>query len=104
MQPQQVVHHHHHHAPPKSAGVAIALELGGGWFFQTFGIGHLYAGNIGLGLVFMFGYWFVTFINILLCFILIGAITWPLCWIAMMILSPILVANKVKEINVQALH
>ncbi|MEA2751291.1 MAG: hypothetical protein QOI41_5434, partial [Myxococcales bacterium] len=35
---------------PKNGGLAVALELLGGFFFQTFGIGHLYAGNVGMGL------------------------------------------------------
>lgn len=89
---QHVVHYHR--APPKSAGAAIALELVPGLFFQTFGIGNMYAGNVGLGLFFMFGYWVVLFINILLCFVFIGLVTLPLCWIAMMIMSPLVAANK----------
>lgn len=94
--PQPQVQHviHHHHGPLKSSGVAVALELLPGFFFQTFGIGNMYAGNVGLGVAFMFGYWFVLFINILLCMILIGFITLPLCWIAMMILSSISAANR----------
>lgn len=97
--PPQVVQHivHYHQPPPKSAGAAVALELVPGFFFQTFGIGNMYAGNVALGLLFMFGYWFVLFVNILLCFILIGFITLPLCWFAMMILSSLTAANTVSS-------
>lgn len=93
--PQQPVQHvvHYYQRPPKSSGTAVLLEVLPGIFLQTFGIGHIYAGNVGVGLFFMFGYWFLTFINFLLCFILIGLITWPLCFLGALILSPILAAN-----------
>lgn len=95
-QQQQVQHVvHHYQTPPKSPGTAALLEILPGFFFQTFGIGHMYAGNVGTGLLFMFGYWIVTFINFLLCFILIGFITWPLCFILAMVISPILASNSV---------
>lgn len=95
-QPYPPVQHivHYHQSPPKSAGAAVALELVPGFLFQTFGIGNMYAGNVGIGLLFLFGYWFVLFINILLCFILIGFFTLPLCWIAMMIIAPLTAANR----------
>ena len=88
---QQVVYYTT--VPRKSQGVAALLEVLPGFFIQTFGIGHLYAGNVGVGLLLMFGYWFIAFVNFLLCFIFIGIITWPLCWLAMMIISPITAAN-----------
>ncbi|MBV9959623.1 MAG: hypothetical protein JO360_14450 [Acidobacteria bacterium] len=95
--PPPVVQHvvHYHRSPPKSAAAAALLEVFPGFFFQTFGIGNIYAGNVAVGLLFMFGYWFVLFVNILLCFIFIGIITLPLCWIIMMIMSPLIAANKV---------
>src|SRR2546421_12948542 len=80
-------------SPPKSPGTAVLLEVLPGFFFQTFGIGHMYAGNVGVGLLFMFGYWFIQFINVLLCFVLIGFVTLPLCWLAAIIVSPIVAAN-----------
>lgn len=86
-------HHHHHYYPVKSGGTAALLEILPGLFISTFGIGHIYAGNVGTGLLFMFGYWILLFINILLCLVLIGFITLPLTWVVMMILSPILAAN-----------
>ncbi len=85
---KHVVHHY-----PKSGGIAALLEVGPGFFFQTFGIGHIYAGNVATGLFFLFGYWVLCFINFLLCFIFIGFVTWPLCWLIAMILSPILAAR-----------
>ena|SRR5215204_6186743 len=88
---QHVVHHYQ--SPPKSSGTAVLLEILPGFCFQTFGIGHMYAGNVGTGLLIMFGYWFVQFINLLLCLFLIGFITLPLCFLLAIIISPILASN-----------
>jgi len=87
---------------PKNTGLAVALELLGGFFFQTFGIGHLYAGNIGMGLGLMFGYWVLTAINVVLCFAFVGLITWPLTWLGFMILSSITANNAAKRANAKA--
>jgi TM2 domain-containing membrane protein YozV len=92
---QHVVYHHQY--PSKSSGAAVLLEVLPGFFFQTFGIGQIYAGNVAAGLIFMFGYWFVQFINLLLCFVLIGFITLPLCWITALIISPVLAANAASK-------
>lgn len=92
--PQQV---HHYYHPQKSGGVAALLEVLPGLFLQTFGIGHMYAGNVGTGLIIMFGYWALTLVNLLLCFVFIGFITWPLCWVAAMILSSLTAANACKS-------
>ena len=98
--PQHVQHVvHHYQSPPKTPVVAVLLEVLPGLFLQTFGIGHLYAGNIGVGLAFMFGYWFVQFINILLCFVLIGFITLPLCFLLALVISPILASNAAERAN-----
>lgn len=83
----------------KNPGIAAMLELLGGFFFQTFGVGHIYAGNVGVGVGLMFGYWFLTAINFGLCFILIGFITWPICWVAAMIISAITASNAAKATN-----
>lgn len=88
-------------ATPKNGGLAVALELLGGFFFQTFGIGHLYAGNIGVGLGLMFGYWVLTAINFALCFVIVGFVTWPLTWLAFMIISAITANNAAKKFNAQ---
>ncbi|MGE8280013.1 MAG: hypothetical protein ACN6O2_06205 [Stenotrophomonas sp.] len=90
----QQVHHYYH--PQKSGGTAALLEVIPG-LFQVFGIGHIYAGNVVLGLLFMFGYWALAFVNFLLCFVFIGFITWPLCWVATMIISPLIAANTCKS-------
>lgn len=92
--PVQQVHHYYH--PQKSGGVAALLEVLPG-FFQVFGIGHMYAGNVATGLIIMFGYWIVAFVNFFLLFLFIGWITWPLCWIATMIISPLTAANACKS-------
>lgn len=96
-QVQQVINHHR--SPPKTTAVAVLLEVFPGLFLQTFGIGQIYAGNVGAGLLFMFGYWFVQFINILLCFVLIGFITGPLCFILAAVISPILACNAAERTN-----
>ena len=92
--PQHVQHVvHYYQSPPKSPGTAVLLEVIPGFFLQTFGIGHMYAGNVGTGLLIMFGYWFVQFINLLLCFLLIGFITLPLCFFLTMVISSITASN-----------
>ena len=94
-QPQQQVQHvvHHYRQPPKSSGTAVLLEIHPGFFFQTFGIGHMYAGNVATGLLLMFGYWFVQLVNLFLCIFLIGFVTLPLCFLLAIIISPITAAN-----------
>lgn len=94
--PPQVQHIHHHYVPVKSSGTAVLLELLPGALFQTFGIGHIYAGNVGIGLLFMFGYWAVAVVNLLLCLVLIGFVTWPLCWIATAVVSSIIASNSAR--------
>lgn len=101
--PQQVRHVvHHYQSPPKASAVAVLLEVLPGFFFQTFGIGQMYAGNVGMGLLFMFGYWFIQFINLLLCFVFIGILTLPLCFILAMIISPILASKAAERTNAAA--
>ena len=101
---QQPVQHvvHHYQSPPKSPGTAVLLEVLPGIFLQTFGIGHIYAGNVGVGLLFMFGYWFIQFINLLLCILIIGFLTLPLCFILAMVISPILASNATARSNAAA--
>ncbi len=101
--PQQVQHVvHHYGTPPKAPVAAVLLEILPGLFFQTFGIGNMYAGNVGVGLLLMFGYWFVQFVNLLLCFVLIGFITLPLCFILAMTLSPLLASKAAERANYAA--
>ena len=94
---QQVVHHYR--TPPKQTGTAVLLEVLPGFFFQTFGIGHMYAGNVGTGLLLMFGYWFIQFINLLLCLLIIGFFTLPLTFILAMVISPILASQAAERAN-----
>ena len=98
-QPYQQQYAPAYQRPQSSAdpGVAALLEVLGGMFMQTFGIGHIYAGNVTTGLLFMFGFWFLCAINVILMVVLIGFLTYPICWIAIMIISPIVAANSVKR-------
>lgn len=77
-----------------SGGVAAMLELFFGLFFGTFGIGHIYGGHVAFGLFVMFGAWFVLGVNVALIFLGIGFLTLPLCWIAMLIISPLIAASS----------
>ena len=65
----------------KSGRVAVALEVVPGFFLQTFGFGHLYAGNWELCLVFVVGYWLILAGNIALLPSGVGYVTLPLCWV-----------------------
>jgi TM2 domain-containing membrane protein YozV len=92
-QTTQVVHVYH----AKSAGTAAMLEVVFGLLLQTFGIGHMYAGRVGVGLAIMFGYWALMAVNLLLCLVLIGFVTLPVCWLVAMIVSPLMAARSVSE-------
>ncbi len=84
----------HHHSPAPSSGTAALLEVLLGLCLQTFGIGHIYAGHVGRGLLLMFAYWILQAINYLLIFALVGCFTMPLTWLLFIILSPIAAANS----------
>jgi len=89
-------------APPstsqqKDPTTAVLLEVLPGFLLQTFGIGHIYAGDVGVGLAFMFGYWVLLGINAALLCVGIGVFTGPACWLLFMILCPILAAQKCKK-------
>lgn len=88
---------HHHHPRGPEPGLAVVLELLPGIFLQTFGIGNIYAGNVAGGILMMLGYWLLTVLNVLLCFVFVGFITWPLTWIAFMIFCPILANGTAKR-------
>src|SRR3712207_4286179 len=89
----------HYGTPPKSSGTAVLLEVLPGFFFQTFGVGHLYAGNVGTGLLIMFGYWFIQFMNLLLCLVFIGFLTLPLTFILAMVIAPVTASNAAARAN-----
>lgn len=85
----------------KDSTTAVLLEVLPGFFLWTFGIGHIYAGNVGTGLAFMFGFWALSAVNVGLAFCGIGFFTAPACWLLFMILSPILAAQACKETPTQ---
>jgi len=99
--PPATRHIHHHYHPQKEGNIAVLLEIIPG-LFGIFGIGHIYTGRVGIGLLFMFGFWIVSGINFFLSFILIGIITGPLCWIGTLVISPIIAANYCQLLRVKA--
>ena len=76
--------------------LAVGLEVAPGTLFQTFGVGHLYAGRYGTGIAIMFGYWTLQAINAMLLPFLIGWITAPLTWLAFVVFAP---TNLLKEVR-----
>jgi hypothetical protein len=90
---------HHVYRAAKDPGMAVILEVVPGIFLQTFGIGNLYAGSTVPGIVLMVSYWAASVINLLLCFVVVGFITWPLTWIAFMIVGPILAHRAALSAN-----
>jgi TM2 domain-containing membrane protein YozV len=68
--------------------VAVGLEAAPGTLFQTFGIGHLYAGKVGTGLVLMVSYWALQFINMwLIGFFGLGFVTGILTYLGYLVFS-----------------
>lgn len=67
-------------AGARSLGVAEILELGAG-LFQTFGLGHFYAGNWRTGIMLMTSYWFALMANMILVPFFIGVFSLPLTWL-----------------------
>ncbi len=62
--------------------LAVGLEVAPGTFFGTFGIGHLYSGRIGTGVVLMIAYWAALAINAMLIpFGGLGFVTGILTWL-----------------------
>jgi hypothetical protein len=94
------VHVHEHRMPARSGGTAAVLEVVFGLFFQTFGVGHMFAGHVGTGLFVMFGWWGFLFVNVALAFLTCGfwgylaLIIVPACWFMLMILSPLLASSS----------
>ena len=76
--------------------LAVALEVGPGTVFQTFGVGHLYAGRVGLGFAIMLSYWLLQAFNAFLMGFGIGFITAPLTWLAYMVFAP---TNLLGQVN-----
>ena len=84
------------HKDPSTAALLEALP---GFFIHIFGCGHLYNGNVGLGLGLMFGYWLIQLINVVLAFFIVGFITFPLTWILFMVLSATKASKDARFIN-----
>ncbi|MEZ4241485.1 MAG: hypothetical protein R3F59_36115 [Myxococcota bacterium] len=63
--------------------VAVGLEAVPG-LFGFFGLGHMYSGKVGTGLLIMISYWVLQGINVALMPFLIGWITAPLTFLAYM--------------------
>jgi hypothetical protein len=84
----------------KSSALAAFLELFFGFFFGTFGVGHFYAGSVGVGLFLLLGWWFFLFVNAVLAFFSCGIwlyaaiILIPVPWFFLLILSPILASER----------
>jgi len=97
----RVIHHHHYVSSP-TPDMAMLLELVPGLFFQTFGIGHIYAGNVATGLLIMFSYWTLSVINFVLLFLLIGFLTWPATFLAFLIVSTITARSTAEKKAAQA--
>lgn len=88
-------------AAPKSAGAAVALELVPG-LFGVFGIGNLYTGRVATGLVLMFSFWALFWVNVLLAFVVIGLVTMPLTWIAYLVVGALTAARGAERHNARA--
>jgi hypothetical protein len=81
----------------RDPGLAVVFELVPGLFLQTFGIGNIYAGNVMMGVLMMVGYWVLSVVNFFLCMVLVGFVTWPLTWLAFMIVCPMMANRAAKR-------
>ena len=77
----------------KENTAAVLLEAIPGFFLQTFGIGHLVQGRVGMGLFIMLSYWGLQAINMALMWVLIGWVTAPLTWLFYMFAAPLNAAD-----------
>lgn len=74
--------------------ISVVVEILCALFLHTFGIGHITLGVIGhspqlivRGVVLMLCWWLLAAFNFALCFVVIGFVTWPLCWVVYAICS-----------------
>jgi len=81
----------------KDPTAAVLLEVLPALCLQVFGIGNIYAGNVLVGVLIMVGYWLTCLVNLALCFILIGFLTWPLTFVAFAVGSSYLAYQKARE-------
>jgi len=64
-------------ATQKDPGIAALLEVVPG-LFGFLGIGHIYNGNLGKGIIFLIGYWIFLIIELILMFVIIGFLLIPI--------------------------
>ena len=77
---------------------AVALEVAPGTVFQTFGIGHLYAGKTTTGVALMISYWILQAVNAALTpFFGIGFVTGFLTWLGFMVFAPTNLLGQVRH-------
>jgi TM2 domain-containing membrane protein YozV len=82
---------------PRSPVLAAVFEAVPG-VFQVFGLGHIYAGDPFQGFLLMAAYWLMQICNVALCFFcFLGFVTGPLCWVVMMVVSPVWAACSVHD-------
>lgn len=77
----------------KENTAAVLLEVLPGVFLQTFGIGHITQGRVGMGLFIMLSYWTLQAINAALTTVLIGFLTAPLTFVFYLIAAPMNAAD-----------
>jgi hypothetical protein len=78
----------------KSPLVAVLLEVLPGICIQTFGLGHIYAGNTNRGLTWMLCYWCAALVNLLFIFFFgLGLVSWPTTCVLCCVFSSIQVAR-----------
>jgi TM2 domain-containing membrane protein YozV len=82
---------------PKDPGIALVLELLPGIACQVWGLGSIYAGRVGQGLVIMVGYWIVQLVNVLLMFVLIGFLTAFATFVVTAVVASILAWNAARD-------
>jgi len=82
---------------PKDPGIALVLELLPGIVCQVFGLGSIYAGRVGQGLVVMIGYWIAQLVNVLLTFVLIGFLTAFATFVVTAVVASLLAWNAARD-------
>lgn len=77
----------------KDNTLAVMLELFPGVLLQTFGVGHIAQGRVGMGLFIMISYWALQAVNTMLMGVLIGFVTAPLTFLFYAIAAPLNAAD-----------
>lgn len=86
---------------PVDPAVAALLELLPGLIAYTFGIGHIYAGRLALGLTLMVGGWLILLINFGLIFLLVGVCTFPIAFILLAVFCTISAYRSAQSRNLE---